>query len=133
MRPATLNWLVALGTRSQKCSSIFLRMKQGQSAAAGATAHGGSVGAPGGSPASGDADSTLTLNGNNPVTWQMGTAWQDNLGALFTHDGIAETIYSTSTVDVAQSGTTTIDYWAQAPGAQWLHTTRDIVIASPAN
>ena len=63
----------------------------------------------------------------------MGTPWQDNLGALFTHDGIAETIYSTSTVDVAQSGTTTIDCWAQAPGAQWLHTTRDIVIASPAN
>lgn len=80
------------------------------------------------------APASLTLNGNNPVAWQSGQAWQDNLGALFMHDGQSETIYSTSTVDTTQSGTTTIDYWAFAVSAQqWLHASRDVAISSPAN
>jgi hypothetical protein len=37
-------------------------------------------------------------NLNNSTGWQKGTAWQDNLGARFTHNGQAETIYSTTTV-----------------------------------
>jgi hypothetical protein len=72
-------------------------------------------------------------NGNNPTEWQEGTAWQDNLGALFTHAGQSETIYSTTTVDTTISGTTTIDYWAQVPGASVLHATRDVVIKGAAN
>jgi hypothetical protein len=61
-------------------------------------------------------------------------SWQDNLGALFIHDGMAETIYSTSTVDVTISGTTAIDYWAQVPSTQqWLRATRNIVIPASAN
>jgi hypothetical protein len=56
-----------------------------------------------------------------------------NLGALFTHDGQSETIYSTSTVDTPATGTTTIDYWAQVPGAEWLHVTRDVVVEGAAN
>jgi hypothetical protein len=36
---------------------------------------------------------TLKVNGNNPAGWQQGTPWQDNLGALFTHNGQSETIY----------------------------------------
>jgi hypothetical protein len=86
--------------------------------------------APGSTP---DADATLTLNGNNPVDWQEASPWQDNLGALFTHDGQSETIYSTSTVDVSTAGTTTLDYWAQIPGANFLHATRDVVVNVPAN
>ena len=58
---------------------------------------------------------TLAVNGNNPVVWQLNTVWQDNLGALFVHDGMSETIYSTSTVDTGVSGTTTIQYWASVP------------------
>ncbi len=58
---------------------------------------------------------TLTLNGNNPAQWPLNTAWQDNLGALFVHDVMSETIYSTSTVDTGVSGTTTIQYWAKVP------------------
>lgn len=73
------------------------------------------------------------MNGNNPATWPHNQIWNDNLGALFPHDGGAETIYSTTSVDVIQSGTTTIDYWAQVPGAEWLHTTRDVVVEGPAN
>jgi hypothetical protein len=66
--------------------------------------------------------------------WQLNQPWQDNLGALFAHDGENETVYSTSTVDTTQPGTTTIDYWAIVPATQqWLHTTRDIVIPAPAN
>jgi hypothetical protein len=52
-----------------------------------------------------------------------------NLGALFTHDGSAETVYSTSTVDTTQPGTTTLDYWAVVPSTQqWLHATRTVII-----
>ena len=102
--------------------------------AAGAPAHVDFVGAPAGQPASGDASTTLTVNGNNPVVWQLNIAWQDNLGALFTHDGRSETIYSTSTVEVAHPGTTTTDYWAIVPATQqWLHATRPVVIPAPAN
>lgn len=79
-----------------------------------------------------DADTTITLNGNNPVVWQLGTAWQD-IGALFTYDGQSETLYSTTPVDTTISGTATIDYWPQVPGAEWLHTTRAVVIPAPAN
>ena len=86
----------------------------------------------GGSSADGPA--TLTLNGNNPVDWQATTPWQDNLGALFTHAGQSETIYSTTTVDVTAAGTTTLDYWALVPSTQqYLHTTRAVVIPAPAN
>jgi hypothetical protein len=111
-------------------------------AAAGAPTVGVGGGAPSGSSALGaqtDATTTTTsetlaLNGNDPVQWQLNTPWQDNLGALFTHDGQSETIYSTSTVDVSIAGTTTIDYWAVVPTSQqWLHTTREVVIAVPAN
>jgi hypothetical protein len=99
-----------------------------EAAAGASTAKGGSSGAPAASPASGDGASTpstaaetvqndgnsatLTLNGNNPATWPLGASLNDNLGALFTHDGISETIYSTSTVDTTIASTTTIDYWA---------------------
>jgi hypothetical protein len=77
---------------------------------------------------------TLIVNGNNPAEWPFNQAWNDNLGALFTHDGQAETIYSTSTVDVTQSGTTTLDYWAVVPSSQQImHATRDIVIQGAAN
>jgi hypothetical protein len=103
---------------------------------------GESVG-PAAPPAQGelDADATitttsasLTLNGNNPATWPLGTAWSDNLGALFTHAGQSETIYSTSTVDTTQAGTTTISYWAVIPSSQQvLHATRDVVIEGAAN
>jgi hypothetical protein len=37
------------------------------------------------SSASWDAGATLTVNGNNPVVWQLHSAWQDSLGALLTH------------------------------------------------
>ena len=102
----------------------FFRMKEGRLAAAGASTYRGAA-APSGSSASSarsDTDTatfttsaTLFVNGNNPATWQEGTPWQDNLGVLFTHDGENETVYSTSTVDTSQPGTTTIDYWAQVP------------------
>ena len=69
------------------------------------------------------------LNGNNPAEWPLNQAWNDNLGALFTHAGQSETIYSTSTVDVTVSGTSTIDYWAVVPSSQqWFHATRSVVI-----
>ncbi len=78
------------------------------------------------------SSATLTINGNNPVTWQLYTAWQDNLGALFVHDGMSETIYSTTTIDTSVSGTTTIQYWAQVPNTQeWLTVIRTVVV--PAN
>jgi hypothetical protein len=112
-------------------------------AAAGAPRSGNDGGAPASQPAStkeNDASATstttsasLVVSGNNPATWTPGTAWSDNLGALSIHDGIAETIYSTNTVDVSVSGTTTLDYWAQIPGAEWLHATRDVVIEGAAN
>jgi hypothetical protein len=50
-----------------------------------------------------------------------------------THAGQSETIYSTTTVNTTISGTTTIDYWAQVPGASVLHATRDVVIKGAAN
>jgi hypothetical protein len=110
-------------------------------AAGAATAVGSTAGASAALPASGDASTTssttsatLAVNGNNPVPWQKGQPWQDNLGALFTHEGIAETIYSTSTVEVSTAGTTTIDYWAVVPSSQqWLHATREAVVPAPAN
>jgi hypothetical protein len=34
-----------------------------------------------------ETTTTLTLNGNNPAEWQLNTPWNDNLGALFSHDG----------------------------------------------
>ena len=80
------------------------------------------------------SSATLTLNGLNPATWTLNTSWQDNLGALFTHDGQSETIYSTSTVDSVQAGTTTLDYWAVVPSTQqWFHATRAVVIPAAAN
>jgi endosialidase-like protein len=70
---------------------------------------------------------TLTVNGNNPAQWPLNEIWNDNLGALFTHGGQSETIYSTTTVDTTQTGTTTLDYWAEVPTTEhWLHTTRDV-------
>jgi hypothetical protein len=76
----------------------------------------------------------LKINGNNPAQWPLKTPWSDNLGALFTHGGQSETIYSTSTVDVTQSGTTTLDYWAVVPSTQaWLHATRAVVVNAAAN
>ena len=123
----------------EQFKAVFGRV---QSAAAGATtALGGGAGAPDGSSAIAAADPatfttsvTLVVNGNNPAQWQLNQPWQDNLGALFTHDGQNETVYSTSTVDVSAAGTTTIDYWAILPSTgEVLHATRDIVIPAPAN
>jgi hypothetical protein len=80
---------------------------------------------------SGDAG-TLALNGNNPATILNATF--SDLGALFTHDGIAETVMSTSTIDTSMAGTSTLDYWAVVPATQQvLHATREVVIQSPAN
>ncbi len=57
-----------------------------------------------------------------------------SLLTLFTHNGQSETIYSTTTVDVRKTGTTTVDYWAVVPTTQQvLHTTRTIVVAGAAN
>jgi hypothetical protein len=129
----TANQKICLGSRCMTAKQ-FNHLLDMEAAAGAATTEGGSAGAPGGSPASGDADATLTVNGNNPVVWQLNTVWQDNLGALFTHIGQSETIYSTSTIDVTTAGTTTIDYWAVIPTTQqFLHATRDIVILAPAN
>jgi endosialidase-like protein len=111
-------------------------------AGAGAPNAGSSGGAPAGEPTQGDASvdtggstttdtNFLTFNGNNPAEWQLNQPWQDNLGALFTHDGQSETTYSTSTADTTQPGTTAIDYWAQVSNAEWLHTTRAVVVISP--
>jgi endosialidase-like protein/single cache domain-containing protein len=86
-------------------------------AGAGAPNAGSSGGAPAGEPTQGDASvdtggstttdtNFLTFNGNNPAEWQLNQPWQDNLGALFTHDGQSETTYSTSTADTTQPGTT---------------------------
>src|SRR5262249_47475643 len=57
-------------TESQFLS--FLGAAASQSAAAGSVASSTPIPA---SPAP-----TLTINGNNPAKWQLGTAWQDNLG-----------------------------------------------------
>jgi hypothetical protein len=106
------------------------------SAAAARAAPGGTNDAPDGSsaPEAISTDATSTLNGNNPIVWQLNTPWQDNLGALFTRDGASETIYSTSTVDTTLAGTTTIDYWALVPSSQEvLHATRDVVVEGAAN
>jgi DMSO reductase anchor subunit len=47
---------------------------------------------------------------------------------------VSETIYSTSTVDTTQAGTTTIDYWATNPATgEVLHAIRGIVITAAAN
>jgi endosialidase-like protein len=111
-------------------------------AAAGNAPGAGNQGAAGGSSTQeltgADTTSTtmpasLKVNGNNPAQWPLNQIWNDNLGALFTHNGQNETIYSTSTVDVTAPGTSTIDYWAQVPGAQSLHTTRTVVIKGVAN
>jgi hypothetical protein len=64
----------------------------------------------------------------------LSTSGRASFNALFTHAGQSETLYSTSTVDVSVSGTSTIDYWAEVPSTQhWLHTTRQVVIPAPAN
>ena len=89
---------------------------------------------PGSPQPSAQVAATLTLNGNNPVDWQANTAWQDNLGALFTHGGQSETIYSTTTIDTIVSGTATLDYWATVPSSQEvLHATRAVVVSGPAS
>jgi hypothetical protein len=101
-------------------------------AAGAATAPSGeNAGAPAAPPASGDASTTscttsapLKVNGNNPAQWQAGTPWQDNLGALFTHAGQSETIYSTSTIDVSSAGTTIIDSGRSSPRPKQLSTPR---------
>jgi hypothetical protein len=89
---------------------------------------------PGSPQPSAQAAAKLVVNGNNPAQWPLNQVWNDNLGALFSHDGISETIYSTSTVDVSTAGTTTIDYWALIPtSGHFLHATRAVVIPAPAN
>jgi hypothetical protein len=109
-------------------------------------------GAPAAPPASGDASTastttssgppqhsaqataTLVVNGNNPAHWSLNQIWNDNLGALFTHAGQSETIYSTTTVDATVAGTSTIDYWAVVPSSQQvLHATRAVVVSAPTN
>ncbi|MEQ1718972.1 MAG: tail fiber domain-containing protein [Hyphomicrobium sp.] len=81
-------------------------------------------------PPAATSSAALALNGNNPAQWPLNSVWQDNLGSLFTHDGISETIYSTSTIDTSVSGTTTVQYWAQIPSSlEWLMVTRAVVIS----
>jgi hypothetical protein len=119
-----------------------------QLTAAGTPAHGDGTGAPGGSstpvveagtdtatPTTSDKPGPpqLQVNRANPAQWDLNKPWQDNLGALFTNAGQSETVYSTSTVDVSTPGMSTVDYWAQIPGAEWLHATRDVVVGAPAN
>ena len=83
------------------------------------------------------SSATLVVNGNDPLTWPLDTPWADNLGALFSHGGASETIYSTSTVDTLVAGTTTIDYratWYPDPTAsttETLHATRDVIVYDP--
>ncbi len=85
-------------------------------------------------PATAAPSATLIINGNNPATWQQDAPWHDNLGALFTHDGGSETIYSTSTVDTTEADATTIDYWAVVRATQqWLHASRTIIVSAAAN
>jgi hypothetical protein len=111
------------------------------SAAAGAPAIGETNGAPASQPASPQADASTTstntfaslkVNGNNPVEWQANTLWQDNLGGLFTHAGQTERSPPPPS-EVTAAGTTTVEYWAQVPGAEWLHTSRDVVVEGAAN
>jgi hypothetical protein len=94
-------------------------------------------GAPSGSSAAGGgphADATLTLNGNDPAQWPLNQIWNDNLGALFTHSGQSETIYSTTTVDATISGNNTLDYWALIPSSGgYLHATRAVVVQGASN
>jgi hypothetical protein len=68
--------------------------------AAGAATVSGNTGASGGSPAPGGTgastatsttSASLTVNGNNPASWPLNQIWNDNLGALFTHNGQSET------------------------------------------
>jgi hypothetical protein len=91
----------------------FLRMKEEQSAATGAGSVGPST-APAGQPmplgGENMGSSTLTtsarlvLNGNDPVHLPAGQPWQDNLGAVFTHEDQPERIYSTTTVASQEKG-----------------------------
>ena len=84
--------------------------------------------------ASSTTSATLVVNGNNPAQWDLNKPWQDNLGALFTHGGQSETIYSTTTVDVSAAGTATLDYWAAVPlTQQWLHANRAVVVEGASN
>jgi hypothetical protein len=125
-----------------------MKSKLAGSAAAGAPNNGSQSGAPASVSANFGVDAgsstttapvvnnppTLIVNGNNPATWPLGQTWTDNLGALFTHDGQSETIYSTSTIDTTSAGTTTIDYWAVVPSSQQvLHATRVVIVSAPAN
>jgi hypothetical protein len=111
-------------------------------AAAGAPAIGGTNGAPASQPAptaevnadtaTSTTPASLKVNGNSPAQWPLGAAWNDNLGALFTHGGQSETVYSTSTIDTSVAGTSTVDYWAEVPSTEhWLHTTRNVVVSAP--
>ena len=88
--------------------------------------------ASGGSAANDNApQATLTVNGNDPAQLNVGESFAD-LGALFTHDSLLETVTSTSTVDTTKAGTTTLDYWAVVPSTQaWLHATRAVVVSAP--
>lgn len=88
-----------------------------------------------GNPVTQIGSATLTLNGTDPLQWPVNTAWHDNLGALFTHGGISETVYATSTIDTSVAGTTTIDYWvtwyrdpSATSSALTLHATRAVVV-----
>jgi endosialidase-like protein len=118
------------------------------SAAAGAPNNGSQSGVPASVSANfgGDAGSstttapvvnnppTLIVNGNSPAQWPLNQIWNDNLGALFTHNGIAETVYSTSTIDTTVAGTSTVNYWATIPtSGAILHATRAVVVAGAAN
>jgi surface protein with Ig-like domain len=114
--------------------------------AAGAPAYGGGPGAPSGQPAQGgsassnstttssdNAPPTIIINGNSPAQWPLNQIWNDNLGALFTHAGQSETIYSTTTVDTTLPGSHTIVYVVSDSSGLTSTTTRTVIVSVPAN
>src|SRR5256885_10185898 len=108
--------------------------------AAGAPAIGENNGAPASQPAStGESDASTTspttaaslkVNGNNPAQWQINQPWQDNLGALFNHDGQSETfIPLRPSIRPSPAPPPSV---IPSSGAV-LHITRDVVVEGAAN
>jgi hypothetical protein len=125
------------GTASQTSAAADApAIAETNGAPSGQPAQGGSASSKGTATSSDNAPPAIIINGNNPaqMEWPLNQIWNDNLGALFTHAGQSTTIYSTSTIDVTVSGTSTVDYWTEVPSTEhWLHTTRTVVIQGAAN
>ena len=125
---STTNGITDVHAQRLCAGSVCVNESQLAALLAGQSASGPSAPPPPPAPTS---TTTLILNGNNPTEWTLNTPWTDGIGALFAHGANIETIYSTTTVDTTVSGTSTIDYWAQVPGSQWLHATRTVIIEAP--